>query len=39
MTIMKIAEQRCEANEGMDLLKVKVSVYRDSVHHPNGHHD
>ena len=32
----EIAEQRCKANEGMDLLKVKVSVYRDSVTIPMG---
>ena len=32
----EIAEQRCKANEGMDLLKVKVSVYKDSVTIPMG---
>ena len=32
----EIAEQRCKANEGMDLLKVKVSIYRDSVTIPMG---
>lgn len=26
-----IEEQRCEANEGMNLLKIEVTVYRDSV--------
>lgn len=26
-----IEEQRCEANEGMKLLKIEVTVYRDSV--------
>lgn len=26
-----IEEQRCEANKGMDLLKIEVSIHRDSV--------
>ena len=26
-----IEEQRCETNEGMNLLKIEVTVYRDSV--------
>ncbi len=32
----EIAEQRCKANENMSLLKVKVSVYKDSVTIPLG---
>ena len=32
----EIAEQRCEANQGMNLLKIKVSVYKDSVTIPMG---
>lgn len=32
----EVAEQRCEANQGMKLLKIKVSVYKDSVTIPMG---
>lgn len=32
----EIAEQRCDANEGMKLLKIRVSVYKDSVTIPLG---
>lgn len=32
----EVVEQRCEANQGMNLLKIKVSVYKDSVTIPMG---
>lgn len=32
----EVAEQRCEANQGMKLLKIKVSVYKDSATIPMG---